>query len=943
MPSVVPPTAAAAAPQPLWQRLLPHLLAVAFLLVLAVLYFSPIVFGGKTLSQHDIVQFNGGAREALLYREQTGQEALWTNSMFSGMPTYLISTRFPGDMSVYLTSLFTFGLPPVVANLFAALFCGYLLFASLGMRPVVALVGAVAVGFTSYNLIILAAGHNSKSYALAFAPLVLAGLLVTFRRDRLVGGVLFALGLTMNIRANHLQITYYLLLLVLVFGVVELIYALREKRLAPFLKNTAVLALGAVLAVGVSFGRLYTTAEWGKYSIRGRSELKTAAPAQPGQAPAAPAPEGGSGLDHDYAFSYSYGIGETITLLVPNYYGGASTGKLDADSNTGRALSTMVDPAQLDQYLAGMPTYWGDQPITSGPVYIGAVVVLLFVLGVMVADRRTRTWLLAATILSIVLAWGKNFASFNDLMFDFFPGYNKFRAVSMALTIAQLAMPLLAVLALARVLRARPAATAAPLVAGLPAAQKDTPEVAGMRRHLLMAVGFVGGFCLLLMVFNLGTDPALPDNAQPQGLSKEVLYSLGAILLIGGGLWLRMRHALSSSVAKMLIGGVVLGLAFVAYQLGGYTNFSGEVDSQLPQGFPLDALRQDRAALMRADVFRSIFFIVAAAAVLWFYLGRKLSVTVAASLVGLLTLADLWTADKRYLGENNFTTQTVAEQFQPTKADEQILADKTLHYRVLNLANPFNDAQTSYLHRSIGGYHGAKLRRYQELIERQISPEMQQMMQQLSTTGQVGTPRVLNMLNTRYLITPPQQNGETQAIPNAGALGNAWFVARVQPVQNPDQEMAALSTFDPATTAVVDVSKFPQQTTTIYNPAGSTIQLTSYSPNELKYQVNAAQNGLAVFSEIYYADGWNAYIDEQLTPHLRANYVLRALPIPAGQHTVEFRFEPKSYTVGNTISMISSGLLLLVIVGGVVYALRRRPASAAAAASADDNDELLAA
>ncbi|GAB3828126.1 YfhO family protein [Hymenobacter jeollabukensis] len=875
MPSpVVSPTPAAAAPQPLWSRLLPHLLAVAFLLVLAVLYFSPIVFGGKTLSQHDIVQFNGGAREALLFRETTGQEALWTNSMFSGMPTYLISTRFPGDLTVYLTNIFTFGLPPIVANLFAALFCGYLLFAALGMRPLVALVGAIAIGFTSYNLIILAAGHNSKSYALAYAPLVLAGLLVTFRRNWLVGGVLFALGLTMNIRANHLQITYYLLLLVLVFGVVELIFALREKRLPEFLRNTAVLAVGALLAVGVSFGRLYTTAEYGKYSIRGKSELKTPAPAQPGQPAAAPAEEGGSGLDHDYAFSYSYGIGETLTLLIPNYYGGASTSKLAADSNTGKALSGMVDPAQLDQYLAGMPTYWGDQPITSGPVYVGAVVVLLFVLGVFVADRRTRTWLLAATLFSIVLAWGKNFASFNDLMFDFFPGYNKFRAVSMALTIAQLAMPLLAVLALARVLRARPAATAAPLVAGLPVAQKDTPEVAGLRRHLLMAVGITAGLCLLALVFSLGSD------------------------------------------------------------------FAGPVDSQLPQGFPLDALRQDRAALLRNDVFRSIFFIVATAGVLWFYLSRKLSLTLAASLVGLLVLADLWTADKRYLGENNFTNQTITAQFAPTKADEYILADKTLHYRVLNLANPFNDAQTSYLHKSIGGYHGAKLRRYQELIERQISPEMQQLFQDLSTNGQVGNPRVLNMLNARYFISPPQQNGEVQPIRNPGALGNAWFVSKVQPVQNPDQEMAALSTFDPATTAVIDVSKFPQATTS-YVPGGSTIQLTSYSPNELKYTANATQNELAVFSEIYYADGWNAYLDGQQVPHLRADYVLRALPVRAGQHTIEFKFEPKEYRLGNIISMVSSVLLFLVIIGGVVFALRRNAAPAAAAPA--DNDDLLAA
>ncbi|GAB2948556.1 YfhO family protein [Hymenobacter coalescens] len=847
MPSVVPPTPAAA-PLPLWQRLLPHLLAVACLLVLAVLYFSPIVFGGKTLSQHDIVQFNGGAREALLYREQTGQEALWTNSMFSGMPTYLISTRFPGDLSVYLVNLFTLGLPPVVANLFAALFCGYLLFACIGLRPLLAAIGAIAIGFTSYNLIILAAGHNSKSYALAYAPLVLAGLLVTFRRHRLLGGVLFALGLTMNMRANHLQITYYLLLLVLVFGIVELVFAVRENRLPEFLKNTAVLALGAVLAVGVSFGRLYTTASYGKYSIRGGSELKTPAPTAPGQAPAAEE-EGGSGLEREYAFSYSYGVGETITLLVPNYFGGASTSKLAADSNTGKALSGLVDPSQLDQYLAGMPTYWGDQPITSGPVYVGAVVFVLFVLGLFVADRRTRTWLLAGTILSIMLAWGKNFASFNDLMFDFFPGYNKFRAVSMALTIAQLAMPLLAVLALARVLRARPAATA-PLHPGLPTVQPDTPETAELRRKLLLATGITAGICVLALVLGLGSD------------------------------------------------------------------FAGTVDGQLPQGFPLDALRQDRAALMRADVFRSIFFIVATAGVLWFYLSRKLSLTMAAGLVGLLVLADLWTVDKRYLGENNFTTTTITQQFVASKADEQILADTTKHYRVLNLNNPFNDAQTSYFHKSIGGYHGAKLRRYQDLIERQISQN---------------NPRVLNMLNARYVITPPdQQTGEQQAQQNPGALGNAWFVTSVQPVQNPDQEMAALTSFDPATTAIVDVSKFPQAKTS-YNAAGSTVALTKYSPNELTYAVNAAQEGLVVFSEVYYAEGWNAYLDGKLVPHLRANYVLRALPVPAGKHTVEFKFEPKQYTLGNTVSLVSSVLLLLVLVGGVVYALRR-PATPAAAA-----------
>ncbi|GAA4378249.1 YfhO family protein [Hymenobacter koreensis] len=851
MTPVASPTTAA----PLWRRLLPHLLAVAFLMVVAVVYFSPIVFKGQTLSQHDIVQFNGGAREAAAYREATGQEALWTNSMFSGMPTYLIGTRFPGDLSRYLNNIFTLGLPAVVANLFVALLCGYLLFVALGMRSLVALTGALAVGLTSYNLVILAAGHNSKSYALAYAPLVLGGLLVTFRRQRWLGAALFALGLTMNVRANHLQITYYLLLLVLIFGIVELVFAIREKRLADFLQRTAILGVAALLAVGVSFGRLYTTATYGKYSIRGKSELTTPAPAAPGQP--AVQPESGSGLDRDYAFNWSYGVGESITLLIPNYYGGASSSKLDENSATGKALSGLgVPPVQLRDYLQSIPTYWGDQPITSGPVYVGAVVCLLFVLGLFIADRRTRTWLLIGTILSLLLAWGKNFSSFNDLMFDYFPGYNKFRSVSMALVIAQLAMPLLGVLALARVLRVRAASAAA--VPKLPGAT-DTPETAELRRKLLLATGITAGICLLAFIFGMGADFASPIDANLQ-----------------------------------------------------------------QQGFPLDALRQDRASMMRSDVLRSLFFVLATAAVLWFYLRRQLTVTVAAGLVAALTLVDLWAVDKRYLGESNFQDKTVAQEFVPSAADQQIFNDPTLHFRVLNVDNPFNEANTSYFHKSIGGYHGAKLRRYQELIERQISQN---------------NPRITSMLNARYFIGRDQKTGAQVAQQNPGALGNAWFVSGIQPVQNADQEMAALSTFDPVTTAIVDVSKFPQPKTS-YTAAGSTIRLTHYSPDELKYEANAAQDGFVVFSEIYYPEGWNAYLDDKPVPHVRANYVLRAMAVPAGKHNITFKFEPKEYSIGNTVSLVSSILLFLLLIGAVVYALRRRPTPPE---QDKEQDELLAA
>jgi hypothetical protein len=792
--------------------ILPHLIAVLVFLLLTVVYFAPVVFEDKGMAQHDILQFRGGAQEIMQHREKTGEEALWTNSMFGGMPSYLINTRYPGDLSGAIHTVLSLNLPAMAGNIFITLLCGYILLVTLGMRSWLAIVGAIAFAFTSYNIIILEAGHNTKSLTIAYIPMVLAGLFYALRKNLWLGAALFALGLTLNLHFNHLQMTYYMLLLVIVWGIVEVIYAVKNGTIVELLKRGSVLLLAAVLAVGVNFGRLATTAEYSKYSIRGKSELT--------------APNSGdktsSGLDREYAFNWSYGVGETITLLIPDFYGGASSTPLDKDSETYKAFVGMgAPPVQAEQIVSqGMPTYWGPQPMTSGPVYAGAIVCFLFVLGLFIVDRRWTSWLVAGTILSLMLAWGYHFSAFNYFMFDHFPGYNKFRAVSSALVIAQITIPLLAMLALWRVIR-------------------DRGVIKELDRKLLMAGGITAGICLLVWLF------------------------------------------------------------------GGMASFASAVDAQLLQAqYPVDAIRADREGMMKADAFRSFAFIVLALAILYFYVKNKLSATIAIASLGVLVLVDLWTVDKRYLNNDDFKEQVIANYFQPTQADQIILQDKD-NYRVFDATNPFNSARASYFHKSVGGYHGAKLRRYQDVIDRHISQNNLE---------------VLRMLNTRYAITgDPKQ--PVQRVP--GALGNAWFVENIDKVNTPDAELDALTGFDAETTAIVDVNKFPVQQDK-FEAGNATIKLTTYEPDYLKYEYQAAQPGFVVFSEIYYPAGWQAYLDGKPVDHIRANYILRAMQVPAGKHTIEFRFEPKTYTIGNTVSLISSIILLLVIAGAIAYGFKKK-------------------
>lgn len=798
---------------------LPHAIAVLIFLFLTAVYFSPVLFQDKGLAQHDILQFKGGAKEIQDYRERTGEEALWTNSMFGGMPAYLIQTKFPGDWSGYIHKVLTFDLPALAGNIFITLVCAYILLVAMGMSSWLAIIGAVAFSFTSYNLIILEAGHNTKSLTIAYIPMVLAGLIYALRRNLWIGAALFAVGLTMNLHFNHLQMTYYMLLLVLVFAVVEIIYAFKQGTFAELLKRGVVLLVAAILAIGVNFGRLYTTAEYSEYSIRGKSELT-----QPNSGDGV-----GTGLDREYAFNWSYGVSETMTLLIPDFYGGSSSAPLDTDSETYNAFLKMgAAPAQAEQLVQqGLPMYWGPQPMTSGPVYVGAVVIFLFVLGMFIVDRRWTSWLVAGTILSIVLAWGKNFEAFNYFMFDYFPLYNKFRAVSSALVIAQITIPFLAILALWKLLNER-------------------SQIKDLDKKLLISGGITAGICLLVWLF------------------------------------------------------------------AGTASFMSETDQRLIQAqFPIDAIRADRESMMRSDAFRSLVFIVLAAGLLYFYVKNKVSATVAMAGVGILVLVDLWSVDQRYLNNDDFERRVEANFFQLTPADQAILQDtqdpaRGLSYRVIYLPNPFNDARTSYFHKSVGGYHGAKLRRYQDLIDRHISQNNLE---------------VLRMLNTRYAITGNQQQ-PVQRIPDA--LGNAWFVEEVQPVESPDAELDGLTMFDAGATAVIDVKKFPIERR-FFSADSANIKLTEYEPNYLKYEYEAAKEGLVVFSEIYYPAGWQAYLDGEPVDHIRANYVLRAMEVPAGKHTIEFKFAPQSYYTGNTVSLISSIILVLVVAGTIFYAVKTKP------------------
>lgn len=797
------------------KQVLPHLLALFTFLLVTLIFFGPVFFENKTLRQEDIVQGKGITRLTSEYNESHDDVALWNPRLFGGMPTYLVGLNYGGDkiLNVF-QQLFSFWLPRPSSIFFKSMLCFYVLLLVFRIRPYLAIAGAIAYGLSTFAIISLGAGHNWKVEAMAYMPLVLAGVHTAFRGNFRWGFTLTALAMALEIDSNHPQIAYYLMFVVIFYGISALAFAARENRLPQFFRTIGVLVVAVLLAVGANLGRLWTTLEYSTYSQRGPSELTPLVTADGAD---------GSNADRDYVFLWSIWKMETLTLLIPNAFGGASNLNIGTDSELGEALQTNNVPRQqVQQYTANAPTYWGGKAPTGGPVYVGAIVFFLFVVGCFIVEGKHRYWMIAVTIFSVMLAWGKYFPALNYLMYDHFPLYNKFRTVEMTLVMAMLVVPLLGFLALEKIV-----------------ANPKAPE---LPKKLLYAAGGVAGLLLLVIIF------------------------------------------------------------------AGIADFASVRDAGQPDWFT-EALRSDRLALMRGDALRSLFFVSAIFALLFFYLKDRVSYPLLNGVLAVLILLDLGLVDRRHFNYDNFVRNPARSVVTATEADQFIMDQRQPHDRVLNLqVSPFQNGTTSYFHSSIGGYHAAKIKRYQDIIDRRLSPEINA----LVTTLQSGQKdfsgaSALNMLNTRFVLAGPTPDA---VIENPRALGSAWLVQKVEKVTGPDEEIAALDNPNLATTAVVDASKFTVADT--YDATG-TIRLVSAEPNEMAYEADVPDQSLAVFSEVYYPEGWTATIDDQEVPILRANYILRALEIPAGKHTIRFHFAPRSYEIGNVVTVFASGLLVVCV------------------------------
>lgn len=786
----------------IWTKTWPHLVAIVTFVLLVMIYFAPQVFENKQLPQGDMISARGMGHDAREYHEQTGDWSHWSNSMFGGMPYNVTSGVDSKSIFRPISTLMKVSFHGETTAVLWLLLIGFYIFMlAVGSGPWLGIVGAIAFAFGSYNLIIIGAGHVTKGWVLATVPAVIGGCMLCYQKKYIVGFIVTLLATGLNVYWNHQQISYYTLLMLIPLAITYLIYAIREKKQKQFWTASAALVVAAIMAIAPAMDKLLPTWDYSKETMRGGAVLKGTEDSEAGK----------SGLNREYAFQWSYGKAETMTLLIPNFYGGSSNYALGEDSETYKTVKKYAGTSQAKQIVKALPTYWGDQPFTSGPVYAGAIICFLFVLGLLAVKGPERWWLLVAVIIGILLSWGRNLPSLNNWLFDHLPLYNKFRTPSMSLVMTTTAMAMLGMLALRALL-------------------KKEVEL----KHIYIAIGITGGLCLLFALFP--------------------------------------------------------GMA------GGFT---AKMDAQLPEWLS-ECLIDDRRAMLTSDAWRSLCFILLAAAVLFAYLKiEKMRSGIVIALMGVLILADLWTVDKRFLNDDHFVPKR-RNLVTMTEADKQILADKDPNYRVLNLTtSTFNDAQTSYFHKSVGGYSPAKLRRYQDIIDYYFA-------------GNINM-NVLNMLNTRYVIT---QQGVQY---NPEAFGNAWFVQNIDWVNNPNEEIAAIGNIDLLQKAVIDTCWRTKVSEGLAITQPASIRLTNYAnPGNLFYESESTEDGLAVFSEVYYKT-WKAFIDGKEVPVVRANYILRAIEVPAGKHMIEFRCEDDLLLDTQIVSTIASCLVVLVIILLLVF------------------------
>ena len=831
------------------KKLLPDLIAILAFVLLSFAYFFPADIENRILFQHDTAAGAGAGQEVKEYYEQTGERSRWTNSLFGGMPMYQIAPSYDSTKSLqWVQKAYQLFLPDYVCLTFMLMLGFYILLRVFGIPVWLAGLGGIMWAFSSYFFILISAGHIWKFITLAYVPPTIAGIVLAYRGKLLWGGILTALFVALQITSNHVQMSYYFFFVILFFVGAYFEKAWRTKTLPQFFKASAVLIVAALVGIAANVSNLYHTYAYSKETMRGKSEL-----VQTGDA----AKQTSSGLDRDYITQWSYGIDETLTLLVPNFKGGASAALSQSETAMSKA-----NPMYSSLY-GSLTQYFGTQPMTSGPVYVGAFVLFLFVLGCFIVKGPLKWALIGATFFSIVLSWGKNFMPLTDFFIDYVPLYNKFRAVSSILVIAEFTIPLLAIFALKRLL--------------------EEPEI-------------------------------LKQEKKPLGISLLLTAGIALLLAIAPG---SIGSGYVPAQEAQMLQNAVNQQMIPANELSGILANLGEM----------------RAELVSSDALRSFIIIGIGCSLLWLYASGKLRSSLTIAGITILCLADMWGVNKRYLNDAQFVPHSIrTETFTKTNTDELILQDTSLDYRVLNFAtSTFDENNTSYWHKSVGGYHPAKLRRYQEMIEHHISPEMQAAYKAIATAGgemdsvDANKFRILNMLNTKYFIFPAGQQRQTVPILNPHAYGNAWFVNKVQYVNNANEEIDALDSIIPTETAVVD-ARFKdvlKGTTESYKDSLSSIRLTSYAPNRLTYETNNAQDGIAVFSEIYYPDGWHVTIDGQPAELARADYILRTMYVPAGQHTIEMRFDPTSLHVTEGIAYGALALLVIGIIVAVLIAKRK--------------------